>query len=111
MSRFQLDGQPVEVETICHPTLDLLAVRVTSPLVAQGQIAIELRFPYGTGDVKTADWDHPEAHETTLTQPEPNAARFARRSTTIKYEVAAHWSPGGTLDGDRTPRVPAHAGQ
>ena len=97
VSHFQLEGQPVEVETVCHPTLDLVAVRVTSPLVAKGQIAIELKFPYGTGAVKTADWDHPKSHETTLSQPAANRARFARKLDNDQYEVAARWSPGGPI--------------
>jgi hypothetical protein len=98
VSRFQLEGQPVDVETVCHPTRDLLAVRVQSPLVASGQLAIELRFPYGTGDVKTADWRRPEAHETKLTEPDANRANFARTLDNDAYHVAAKWSPAGTLD-------------
>lgn len=42
-SRFRLEGQPVDVETICHPQLDAIAVRVASPLVARGRIAVRLR--------------------------------------------------------------------
>ena len=34
-SHFQFEGQPVDVETVCHPTLDAIAVRVESPLVAR----------------------------------------------------------------------------
>jgi hypothetical protein len=98
VSRFKLEGEPVEVETVCHPMLDLVAVRVRSTLVARGQIAIDLRFPYGTGDVKTADWDHPGAHETTLTQSTANTANFARALDADKYEVALRWWPGGTLE-------------
>jgi hypothetical protein len=97
VSRFKLDGESVEVETVCHPALDLVAVRVRSPLVAKGQIAIELKFPYGTGAAKTADWDHPEAHQTTLVHLNPNAARIARKLDDDQYEVVARWSPDGTL--------------
>ena len=75
-SHFQLEGQSVDVETICHPTQDALAIRVESPLAARGQLAIQIRFPYGTGDVKTADWDHPDAHQTMLTRSEPNGVQF-----------------------------------
>src|SRR5574341_2461304 len=39
-SRFRLDGEDVAVETLCHPRLDMVAVRVVSPLVGRGQIAI-----------------------------------------------------------------------
>jgi len=97
VSHFEFEDQPVDVETVCHPTLDLVAVRVTSPLVAKGQIAIELKFPYGTPAVKTADWDHPEAHETTFSQPSPNVAQFVRRLDRDRYRVAARWSGGGKI--------------
>ena len=84
ISRFKLDGQPVEVQTICHPTQDLLAVRVTSPLLKQGRICIQIHFPYGTGATTTADWTKPDAHETTLTQPRPGigASSLADWTTT-----------------------------
>ena len=63
-SRFRLEGERVEVETLCHPRLDLVAVRVVSSLVRRGQVAIRLRFPYGAGQATAADWTRPEAHET-----------------------------------------------
>jgi hypothetical protein len=97
VSKFQLEGQPVEVETICHPALDLVAVHVNSPLVAKNQLAIELRFPYGTGETATADWKRPDAHETKLVGNVPNSARFARRLDDDTYHTAASWSPGGSL--------------
>jgi hypothetical protein len=98
VSQFVFDGQPVSVETVCHPTLDLLAVRVVSPLLAIGRLAVEVRFPYGTGDVKTADWSKPSAHTTTLSRPAPNAARFARQLDDDRYQASASWSPGGELN-------------
>ena len=76
VSRFKFDGQPVVVETVCDPNLDAMAVRVVSPLVKQGRLAIQIHFPYGTGDTVTADWTKPEAHETVLNQPQPNQAEF-----------------------------------
>jgi hypothetical protein len=97
-SHFQFEGQLVDVETVCHPTLDAIAVRVESPLVARSQLAIQIRFPYGTGEVKTADWDHPDAHQTTLTRPDEHSAIFARRLDGDAYSARARWSPGGVLE-------------
>jgi hypothetical protein len=98
VSRFKLDGEPVRVETVCHPTLDLVAVRVKSPLVASGRLGIELAFPYSTSAVTTADWDDPEAHRTELSLPGPNAAHFARTLDNDVYHAVAHWSPAGGLE-------------
>ena len=75
-SHFRLDGEPVDVETLCHPTLDAVAVRVQSPLLASGRVKIDVRFPYGTGAVATRRLDQAGAHTTLLTQVSPTDARF-----------------------------------
>lgn len=97
VSQFQFDGAPVMVETVCHPNMDAVAVHVVSPLIREGRLAIQIHFPYGTGDVKTADWDHPDAHETILTQPDSNHADFTRHLDNDTYFAAASWTPGATL--------------
>jgi hypothetical protein len=96
-SRFRFDGAPVEVETAGHPSLDAVSVRVVSPLVGTGQIAVEFRFPYGTGQATAADWTKPAAHLTVLSQPRPGEARFARTLDADTYHVSARWWPGGTI--------------
>ncbi len=96
-SHFRLDGEPVDVETICHPTLDAVGVRVRSPLLAAGRAKIDIRFPYGTGAVATADWTKPDAHTTLLTRPASREARFARRLDTDAYTASLRWAPGGAL--------------
>ncbi len=97
-SHFLFEGQPVEVETVCHPTLDLVAVHVASPLLRSGRLVIDLRFPYGTGQATAADWTRPLAHETTLDQPRPGTARFTRRLDDDMYEVAARWTGSAQLE-------------
>ncbi|MBN1978337.1 MAG: hypothetical protein JW918_13150 [Anaerolineae bacterium] len=64
-SRFELEGQPVRVLTVCHPARDVLAVRVESPLLAAGRLAISLAFLYGAAEWgNAADWGHPDRHTT-----------------------------------------------
>jgi hypothetical protein len=96
-SRFELEGQGAQVQTVCHPELDLLAVRVVSPLFKQGRLAIQLYFPYGTGATTTADWSRPEAHATELARPGTNTAVFTRRLDQDRYYAAAAWSPNAVL--------------
>jgi hypothetical protein len=96
-SRFRLEGERVEVETLCHPRRDLVAVRVVSPLVRQGRIAIRLRFPYGTGRATAADWTRPEAHETVLVRSGARGAELARRLDDDRYRVQLAWAPAATL--------------
>ncbi len=97
VSRFKFDGQPVAVETVCDPNLDAIAVRAVSPLLKQGRLAIQIHFPYGTGETKTADWSQPEAHETVLNQPQPNQAEFFRKLDNDDYYAAAAWTRGAAL--------------
>ena len=55
-SEFEWRGQKITVETCCHPTEDIIAVRV------QGRIPVVFEFPYGSGAMNAADWTHPEKH-------------------------------------------------
>ena len=96
-SHFQFDGQPVEVQTICLPDSDAIAVQVFSPLIREKRLAVRIHFPYGTGETITADWGHPEAHTTTLSQPGPDQAEFVRKLDNDEYFVAARWTAGAAL--------------
>ena len=97
VSRFKLDGQPVEVHTVCHPERDLLAVRVVSPLLKTGRVGIQIRFPYGTGDTRTADWTRPDAHDTVFEQDKINTGQFTRKLDNDSYLVNAKWSADAKL--------------
>ncbi len=97
ISHFKVCGEPVEVETVCDPNQDAVAVCAVSPLIGQGRLALEIMFPYGTGDVKTADWDHPDAHETVLSQRDSSHADFYRKLDSDAYFAAARWSEGAAL--------------
>jgi hypothetical protein len=97
LSRFVLDGVGVDVETLCHPTSDALAVRVRSSLLRDGRLTIRLAFPYGSGSTSAADWGRPEAHETVVREEGARGVRFSRRLDEDRYAVVAGWSPEGRL--------------
>ncbi len=96
-SRFEIEGQPVEVETVGHPEVDQIGVRVRSRLVRLGRLAIELRFPYGTGNASAADWTRPEAHETRVLKRRPGSAELRRTLDRDRYNVALAWGGQATL--------------
>jgi protein-glucosylgalactosylhydroxylysine glucosidase len=97
ISRFKFDGQPVDVETVCDPQFDAIAVRVVSPLIREKRLAIRIHFPYGTGEPKTSDWSKPDAHETILEQlpQQSNKALFRRLLDQDQYFVLVN-CPNGT---------------
>ena len=96
-SRFTVEGQRVEVETLCHPRKDAIAVRVRSPLVASGRLQLRLRFPYGSSETTAADWTKPDAHTTVILASRPRSATLERRLDADVYRVRLAWAPAGTL--------------
>jgi hypothetical protein len=90
-SRYELAGQEVRVETACHPTLDIVGVRIVSPLFAAGRLTVELAFPYGNPGKDGADWIKPEAHTTTLTRG-AQCADFARQLDADRYSARMAWT-------------------
>lgn len=97
-SRFEVEGRRVRVLTVCHPARDLLAVRVESALLGQGQLAVSLSFPYGSADWRVAaDWNRPDRH-VTQSHIEGHQADFARTLDADLYCVRVAWSEGGRIE-------------
>ncbi|MGD2094992.1 MAG: hypothetical protein PVH77_08305 [Phycisphaerales bacterium] len=89
-SRFEVEGRPVKVLTVCHPERDLLAVCVESPLVGQKRLGVSLAFPYGSTVWRNAaDWNHPERH-TTRQKIMSNRADLTRMLTAIMFVLSFH---------------------
>ncbi len=91
-SRFEVEGKPVSVVTCCHPDLDMIAVRVESPLIAAGQLRVLVAFPYGSPTVPMADWGSPERHETVFKRRNGNRVDFQRRLDEDRYAVSLGWA-------------------
>lgn len=86
-SWFTLDGQVVRVTTLCHPSLPLLAVRIESPLLKDGKIGLDLRFPYGSHEMGGADWGKEQAHESSLSESGGGSFRILRTMDELSYTV------------------------
>lgn len=96
-SRFEVEGQKIEVTTACDPTQDALAIRVDSPLLQQGRLCVRLAFPYGNADWRLAtDWTHPDRH-TTEAKIEGNHADLTRILDADRYYARVVWAKGGII--------------
>ena len=96
-SRFEFDGRPVRVQTVCHPTRDFLAIRIESPLLSDKRLSVSMAFPYGKADWRdAADWDHPDRH-TTEHQIRDRAVDLTRTLDADRYYVRTTWSAGGQI--------------
>jgi hypothetical protein len=70
-SRIKLLGQPLSVDSAVSPDSDTLALKIRSPLLAGGRVAVRIALPYGYGKAAThhnppLDFSQPDAHRTTV---------------------------------------------
>ena len=56
-SEVTIDDYPVRVVTVCHPDVDMIAVRIESPLVVQGRLAINVAFT-DDAELSTTNIEH-----------------------------------------------------
>ncbi len=101
-SCFNVDGQPVKVETCVHPTLDLIALRIESALLGQAKLAVALDFPYPSvksGPHWVGDWDRPQAHTSELVLlPGERCADIHRTADASTYHAGVAWSGECSFD-------------
>ncbi len=98
-SRFTVDGEPVEVTTVCHPEQDLIAVKVRSPLFTRGRLQIRLSFPYPSGGHVDdgCDWESPGKH-TTVREAGRHRALITRRLDSMVYYTGLEWKGKAALE-------------
>ncbi|HEV2864330.1 MAG TPA: hypothetical protein VGX48_25250 [Pyrinomonadaceae bacterium] len=94
-SSFEFEGRPVMVRTAVHPTLDVLAVAVESPLIREGKLAVRFAFPYGSPTMKAADWESPRRHKTGFILLSDNRAHLRRTLDADEYYVTVAWEGAG----------------
>jgi hypothetical protein len=105
-SRFELEGEEVQVQTSCHPGRDLIAVRISSGLIKTGRLKVVFHFPYGVGSLgrdfqdwskKTADWSKPDRHQTKMRRSGGRRFDFERRLDNDRYNVAVRCRPAADM--------------
>jgi hypothetical protein len=91
-SRFKFEGKPVTVKTAAHPALDLLAVSIESPLIAEGRLAARFAFPYGSPSMQAADWKQTENHRTEVTKRAVSRVELRRQLDADQYFAGINWN-------------------
>jgi hypothetical protein len=89
LSSFELDGEPVQVQTRVHPDLDMLIVTLTGPALAAGRLGVDLKFPGVASALNPdpADWGHPERHRTIVTARDARRLSLERKLDDTHYYV------------------------
>lgn len=88
-SSFSLNGKQVEVRTTCHPSMDMIAAKVSSTL----RPGIKLRFPYPTGGHSddACNWTKQDMHTTKVVKQEAQLVVLERRLGETVYYVTLQW--------------------
>lgn len=93
-SHFTLDGEAVDVSTVCHGDDDAVAAQIKSPLLAQGRLKIKLLFPYPTGawaDEGT-NYSNTDKHRSIISFSHNNGAVLMHGLDTTRYYVGLSWN-------------------
>jgi hypothetical protein len=94
-SHYQIAGQEVKVETSVHPILDLVAVRIESPLVANGELkaALDFAFPSLKNLAWVGDFTPTSGHATVATCQGERCIDLARKVDVVTYHAALAAGP------------------
>ena len=95
-SRFKLNGEDYQVETVCHPSSDMIAAHITS----KAHTGICFRFPYPTGGHcdDACNWEAVDKHTTTIVTQNESSAVLKHTLDSTKYYVTLHWEGKATLN-------------
>jgi hypothetical protein len=89
-SHFLHNGKAYHVETLCHPTKDIIGTKI----IADENIRMSLRFPYPSGN-HTDDgclWNgYKGINKTEIIKSESNHALLKHTVDTVSYYVAMSW--------------------
>jgi len=93
-SHFKIDGRQVSVETVCHPDLDQIAVRINSKILKTKPVGIRFDFPYPepAWGKNSNSWDCPEKHDSKIITQNSRSVTIERTLDSTRYFVTVQWS-------------------
>jgi hypothetical protein len=100
-SRFTVADKPVIVQTAVHPSLDLLAVLVESPLIGEERLCVRIVFPYPDPGIQGADWEKPEKHQSKVIAQSENRVSLRRSLDADGYSCAIGWAGAAAFVNDK----------
>lgn len=93
-SYFTVEGTPVEVWTDAHQQSDLVAARVKSPLLNEGRLKVDIKFPFPTNEFADygTDYKNDGKHQSGIASATSTRAVIYHQLDDMKYYTAFNWS-------------------
>ena len=87
ISRFEVEGVPVEVISLVSQREDQLSVKVISPLLQEGRLGLTISYPYPTDEFedKAVYFDSDEPSRLSLRQPDSTSLSIRRDLDSTRY--------------------------
>ena len=76
ISRFEVEGEPIEVISLVDPSNEQLHVSVKSPLIQAGRLGLSVNYPFPTDQFLDVGNQYDSAEQKRLTIKEPNSGRI-----------------------------------
>jgi protein-glucosylgalactosylhydroxylysine glucosidase len=86
-SRFDIQGVPVQIKTVCHPDYDMVSFKITSGLIEKYRLRIKISFPPVVFLQSSSVLRSSEVFKTTVIPDTNNLTIFKRDNGTENYEV------------------------
>jgi hypothetical protein len=86
-SRFDVEGMPVHLKTVCHSDYDMISVKVNSDLIGMKRLRIKINFPPGLPSTTGYVFDSPHKQSTKILADTNNYSIFARAQDNNNYYV------------------------
>jgi hypothetical protein len=93
-STFHVEGELVKVITLAHQEKDLIAAKIESPLIQQGRLKVNVKFPFPTAqfsDVGT-NYTNEDKHQSGIHSKQKNGLVLKHTLDTTTYYLNAHFS-------------------
>jgi protein-glucosylgalactosylhydroxylysine glucosidase len=86
-SRFDIEGVPVQIKTVCHPDYDMVSFKITSGLIEKYRLRIKISFPTAVSLQSSSVLRSAEVFKTTVIPDTNNLTIFKRDNGTENYEI------------------------
>jgi hypothetical protein len=77
-SRFNIEGVPVHLKTVCHPDYDMISAKIISELIGKKRLRIKINFPTDEPSPAGYAFNTPQKHTTKILSNTNNLAIFRR---------------------------------